>query len=287
MKSVLVTGGAGYFGQAFTRRLLGPNSPDLDLERLCIYSRNEWNQHQLRAMFGNDDRLRYFIGDVRDSDRLRRAMQGCDTVVHAAALKRVEAVESNIMEAVATNIVGTENVAKAAIDTGVSRVVLLSTDKACEPTTTYGLTKAMAEAIFRTAGAYVRHDRTLFTICRYGNVWRSTGSVVPVWAKLLAGGETEVPVTDYDATRFFMTADQAVDLVLEALRTTKGGDMFTPDLPAYDLLSLAEAMGATGCYPIPRSQGEKRHERMVEGGPDSSKARRMTVQELKEALNVF
>ena len=283
MKSVLVTGGAGYFGQAFTRRLLGPDSPH-QIERLCIYSRNEWNQHQLRAMFGNDDRLRYFIGDVRDSDRLRRAMQGCDTVVHAAALKRVEAVESNIMEAVATNIVGTENVAKAAIDAGVSRVVLLSTDKAAAATTVYGLTKAMAEAIFRTASAYVRHDRTLFTICRYGNVWRSTGSVVPIWGRLLAGGETEVPVTNPECTRFFMTADQAVDLVLQAIKLTKGGDLFTPDLPAYDLRTLALAMGATGFRPMTMARGEKLHERMTEEGPDSSQVRRMTLQELKEAL---
>jgi UDP-N-acetylglucosamine 4,6-dehydratase len=280
MRSVLVTGGAGFWGKAFAKRLLDTDGA----QRICIYSRNEWNQAQMRAALNNDERLRWFIGDVRDSERLKRAMDGVDVVVHAAALKRIEAVEENVMEAVSTNIIGTENVVKAAIDVGASRAILLSTDKAAAASTTYGLTKAVAEAIFRNAGAYVRDDQTRFAVCRYGNVWRSTGSIVQVWGRLLADGATEVPVTNPDCTRFFMTADQAVDLVLKAIEETKGGDVFVPDLPAYDLRSLAEAMGATGFRPMGMGRGEKIHERMTDEGPDSSQVRRMTVQELREAL---
>lgn len=286
MRSILVTGGAGFFGKAFARHVL----EHLPVERLCIYSRNEWNQAQMRAELGDDPRLRWFIGDVRDLDRLRRAMEGCSTVIHAAALKRIEVVEHNVLEAVATNVTGTENVVKAAIDTRVNSTVLLSTDKACHPTTTYGMTKAMAERIFLTAAmSYAKvpcasGEFTRLNVCRYGNVAGSTGSVIPVWRRLLADGVTELPLTDPDCTRFWMSARQAVDLVMEAARSRESGRLITPlDLPAYRLGDLAEAMGATGFRRIPMGQGEKLHEEMVPG-MTSDKARRMSVEELKEVL---
>lgn len=282
MHSVLITGGAGFFGRAFVKHLLCDTN--LPTSRICVYSRNEWNQAQLRAELNNPDRLRWMIGDIRDTERLRRAMEGVDVVVHAAALKRIEVASYNPMEAVATNVLGTENVVNAAIDAGVARAVLLSTDKACNPTTTYGLTKAVAERIFEKAVHYAGPERSKFAICRYGNVSGSTGSVIPVWRRLLADDVTELPVTDPDATRFWMTAAQAVDLVLKAIYTMKGGEMYIPDLPAYRVGDLAQAMGATGMRSIAMGENEKKHEEL-RIGQSSEHARRMSVEELKEALN--
>lgn len=285
MRSILITGGAGYFGRAFVKRLLDwPNGLFATrTQRVCIYSRNEWNQAQMRSQLGDDPRLRWLIGDIRDQDRMRRAMHDVDVVIHAAALKRIETVEYNIMEAVATNVMGTENVVNAAIDAGVARAVLLSTDKACNPTTTYGMTKAVAERIFQNALHYAGPRRTRFTVCRYGNVAGSTGSVIPVWRNLMASGDTIVPMTLPTATRFWMTVGQAIDLVAAAIVAGEPGQMMIPTLPAYALGDLAEAMGASGARRIAMGEGEKEHEEMQPGHP-SNEARRMTVEELMEAL---
>lgn len=226
-----------------------------------------------------DDRLRFFIGDVRDVARLRRAFAGVDVLVHAAALKRIEVGFYNPSEMVQTNIVGAMNVIEAAMDARVKKVVALSTDKAYQPISPYGQSKALAETLFRNA--YRSERGPVFAVTRYGNVWGSQGSVVPKWRDCLRISDT-VPVTDPDCTRFFMTMPEAVDLVVNTIVTMKGGELQIPTLPAYRLGDLAEAMGAkmkiTG---LP--EWEKKHEGMCDGNT-SDVARRMTVGELRELL---
>lgn len=274
MKSVLITGGTGSFGRAFTERLL----KDPSIERVAIFSRGEHQQADMAAKLG-DKRLRFFIGDVRDRDRLRRAFAEVDTVVHAAALKRIEVGYYCPSEMVQTNINGAINVIEAAMDAGVKKVVALSTDKAWQPISPYGQSKALAETLFRNA--YQGHG-PLFAVTRYGNVWNSNGSVVPKWREILKTSDT-VPVTDPEATRFFMRMDEAVDLVLDTIRTMKGGELNIPTLPAYRLADLAEAMGAK-MRVVGMPEYEKRHEGMCDGNT-SDRARRMSVDELREELN--
>lgn len=270
MKSVLVTGGTGSFGRAFVRRLLQDNTVD----RIAVLSRGEHAQADMSAEFGSD-RLRFFIGDVRDRDRLRRAFAGVDTVIHAAALKRIEVGRYNPTEMVKTNIDGTINVVEAALDADVKKVVYLSSDKAWQPISPYGQSKALAESI--VLNAY--QGRTRFAVTRYGNVWCSQGSVAPKWSSMTG----PVPVTDPDATRFFMTMDEAVGLVLDTALTMRGGELKIPTLPAFRLGDLAEAMGRdTRIIGLP--EWEKKHEGMCEGNT-SDKARRMTIAELREALS--
>ena len=206
MNSILITGGTGFFGRNFTRFLLDNSLAD----RICIYSRDEYKQSVMQREFV-DDRMRFFIGDVRDLRRLERAMQGVDTVVHAAALKRIEVGHYAPEEMVATNVTGAMNVIDAAYRAGVDKVVALSSDKAYQPVSPYGQTKALAESLFLAANA--SHHGPKYAVVRYGNVWKSTGSVVPVWLELMAKGVPRVPVTDPDATRFFMTALEACQLV--------------------------------------------------------------------------
>lgn len=281
LDSVLITGGSGFLGRALAKELL-----ETDASRICVFSRGEFAQAQMRAAIPDPQgRLRWLIGDVRDKARLYRAMQGIDVVIHAAALKRVEAVEGNIMESVATNIIGTQNVVNAALDSKVRKAVLISTDKACAPSTSYGMSKAIAERLFLQGQAYAGSKDLKLIACRYGNVWKSTGSVVTIWNQILAAdAAAKVPMTNPDCTRFFMTIRQAVELVLKAILEGEAGELFTPSLPAYDLRSLATAMGATGFREMALSAGEKLHERMTINGPDSSEVRRMSVEELREAL---
>lgn len=236
----------------------------------------------MRAEFGDDPRLRFFVGCVRDKERLKRAMYGIDLVLHAAALKRVETCEYNVFEAIGTNVLGSENVVEASIDAGVKRVVFLSTDKACNPTTSYGYTKALAENIFLSAHHYAGAKGPIFGVTRYGNVTSSTGSVVPTWKKLIAQGAKEVPVTDPDCTRFHMTLDEAVRLVLNTAQSMKGGEVAVPNLPAYRLGELAQAMGVhMNIIGLP--PGQKKHEEMSPG-ESSQYARRMTISEIQEAI---
>lgn len=279
MRSVLVTGATGFFGQAFVRRMLTDG-----VERICIYSRDEWKQAQMRAQFqelDKDGRLRFFIGDVRDRDRLRRAMEGVEAVTHAAALKRIEVGAYNPGEMIKTNVLGTMNVIEAAADAGVKKIVFLSSDKAFQPISPYGHTKALAEKIILATNETYGANGPIAAACRYGNVAGSTGSVIPVWRNLLEYQKT-VPVTDPDCTRFWMTRDQAVDLVTRTLFTMRGKELIIPDLPAFRLGDLAEAMGARMEL---RGLGdfEKKHESMCDGN-SSETARRMTVDDLKENL---
>jgi FlaA1/EpsC-like NDP-sugar epimerase len=275
-KSILITGGTGFFGQAFVRAALAQNlSP-----RICIFSRDEYKQALMRAALGDDPRLRWFVGDVRDRDRLRRAMEGVDLVIHAAALKRVEVGEYNPTEMVKTNVMGSMNVIEAAIDAGVARVVALSTDKACEPSNAYGASKLMLEKLFLAANNMSGAGGTRFAACRYGNVAGSTGSVIPNWR---AAGDKVVTLTDPDATRFYMTINHAVRMVLGVAKSMKGGELKIPNLPAYRLGDLAEAMGVK-VRVVGLGAGEKKHESMV-SGETSEHARRMTVDELREAIS--
>lgn len=274
-QSYLITGGTGSFGRAFTRALL-----KADAERICIFSRGEHAQADMRQQFGDEPRLRFFIGDVRDQSRLKRAMNGVDVVVHAAALKRIEVGFYNPVEMARTNVDGAINVIEASQDAGVKKVVALSTDKAYSPVSCYGHSKALAESIFLAADNTVDRLRgPRFAVVRYGNVWKSAGSIVPKWTQLLTNGSETVPVSDPDCTRFFMTLDQAVDLVLDTIHTMKGGELRIPDLPAYRVGDLVEALGAK-----PDIRGlpcfEKKHESM-DDTRCSATARRMTVEELK------
>jgi UDP-N-acetylglucosamine 4,6-dehydratase len=277
MRSILVTGGSGFFGRGFVRKAL-----DLGAERVCIYSRGEYAQHLMREQFKNDSRLRFMIGDIRDADRLRRAMEGVDLVVHAAALKRVEVGEYNAVEMAKTNVDGAMNVIKAAHEAHVKRVVALSSDKAFDPKNAYGASKFLAEKLFLAANNDRGANGPIFAVTRYGNVAGSTGSVIPTWRAAQARGEIVV-MRDPEATRFWMTLDEAVQLVVDTANTMRGGELAVPDLPAYRLGDLAEAMGVsymvTGLEP-----GEKLAESMCEG-KSSDKAHRMSVAELKEALS--
>jgi FlaA1/EpsC-like NDP-sugar epimerase len=282
VKSVLITGGSGAFGTAFARRMLAMQGGPL---RIAILSRGEHRQaemmRELETFEGASWRMRYFIGDVRDRDRLRRAMEGIEVVIHAAALKRIEVGAYNPLEVKKTNIDGAVNVIEAATDAGVNRVVALSTDKAFQPISPYGTSKAFAESLFLAANNTRGANGPKFSVCRYGNVWRSSGSVVPTWLKILETSGT-VPVTDPECTRFFMTMEEAVDLVHLTAETMLGGEIAIPMLSAYRLVDLAEAMGAKmDVRGLP--EFEKRHESMAEGN-SSDKARRMSVAELRAAL---
>lgn len=271
--SVLITGGTGSFGQAYAKHLL-----EFGEDRVCIYSRDEHKQAVMRERF-NSPKLRFFIGDVRDRDRLRRAMEGCDTVIHAAALKRIEVGHYNPVEMVKTNVLGAVNVIEASQDAGVLRVVALSTDKAYQPVSPYGQSKALAESIFLAANNTVGISGPVFVVTRYGNVAGSAGSVIPKWREQHSQGE-HVDVTNPECTRFWMTMNQAVALVV--LATTTDKNILIPTLPAYRLGDLAEAMKVE--YRVTRLPAwEKMHECMGDGNC-SNTARRMTVDELREAL---
>lgn len=284
MTSILITGGTGYFGRAFVKRLLARST----CERICIYSRDEFKQAMMRQDLEDDPRLRFFVGDVRDLPRLQRAMAGCGVILHAAALKRVEVGEYNPTEMVKTNVMGTMNVIEAAQDAPLRsdpyprRVVYLSTDKACTPVNAYGASKLMGEKLILTANNTVGKHGPLFSVTRYGNIAGSTGSVVPIWRKMIKEGATEVPVTDPECTRFWMHIDQAVDLVLHTVETMKGGERNIPILAAYRLGDLAEAMGV-GIKVVGMRPGEKKHEAIDEGAT-SDITRRLTVSELQEEL---
>jgi UDP-N-acetylglucosamine 4,6-dehydratase len=294
LKSVLITGGSGAFGTAFTKFLL--NVTATVPARIVCYSRSEHRQAELRRELeaipevNAAGRMRWFIGDVRDRDRLRRAMEGVEIVVHAAALKRIEVGAYNPMEVKKTNIDGAANVIEAAIDAGVRNVVALSTDKAFEPISPYGTSKAFAESLFLAANNTRGWNGPRFAVVRYGNVWGSTGSVVPTWRKIIAeqmerigqGEHPVVPVTDPECTRFFMKMDEAVDLVFRTAMHMSGGEIEIPTLPAYRLGDLADAMGAQmDIKGLPAF--EKLHESMGPGR-SSDRARRMMIPELKEAL---
>lgn len=275
MNSVLITGGSGFLGHALVERLLADAC-----ERICIYSRGEYRQFEMRQRFP-DARLRWFIGDVRDRDRLERAMQGVECVIHAAALKRIEVGAENPDEMVKTNIGGTTNVIEAARRAGVEKALLVSSDKAYEPRSPYGQSKAMAESLFQQANIPCRTPR--FAVVRYGNVAGSTGSVIPIWREHVKRDPRMVVVTDPDCTRFWMSRTEAADLVINTLRTMQGGELAIPDLPAFRIGDLAVAIGAGATNVIGLGEWEKKHESM-DASRCSASARRMSVDELRERL---
>ena len=260
IESILITGGTGSLGQALVAEILR-RFPKI--QRLVIFSRDELKQYEMAQKFSDQQypALRYFIGDVRDRSRLKRALEGIDTVIHAAALKHVPAAEYNPMEFIHTNVLGAENLIEACIDTGVKRVVALSTDKAAAPINLYGATKLCSDKLFVAANNYIGRD-TVLSVVRYGNVMGSRGSVIPFFLKQAKEGV--LPITDPAMTRFNISLQEGVDMVLWALENALGGEIFVPKIPSYKITDMAEAIGPsckkqiTGIRP-----GEKIHEEMI------------------------
>ena len=240
-KTILVTGGTGSFGHCFTQYLLENYNP----KKIIIYSRDEYKQSTManeRVYKENADKMRFFIGDIRDGARFERACENVDYVIHAAALKQVPACEYNPDEAIKTNIAGAQSVINAALNTGVKRVVALSTDKAVNPVNLYGATKMVSDKLFIAANAYSGAKDVNFSIVRYGNVAGSRGSIIPFFKELIAKGEKELPITDYRMTRFWISLPEGVELVLKALAEAKGGETFISKIPSFNVKDLAEAM---------------------------------------------
>lgn len=256
--SILITGGTGSFGKAFLEQLLGSHNP----RRVAILSRDELKQSEMRAHF-TDERIRWFLGDIRDKDRLVRAFHGVDYVVHAAALKQVDTAEYNPFEYVKTNVLGSQNVIDAAIDAGVKKVVALSTDKASSPINLYGATKLTADKLFVAANNYSYSFGTSMAVVRYGNVMGSRGSVIPFFQKLIAEGKP-LPITDPNMTRFWITLPQAVQFVIDSFDQMHGGELYVPRIPSMRIMDLVEALkpGAE-TYIVGIRPGEKLHEEMI------------------------
>jgi UDP-N-acetylglucosamine 4,6-dehydratase len=256
-KTILLTGGTGSFGKQFVTTILAHHKPGA----LRIYSRDELKQSEMQQTFGNST-LRYFIGDIRDRDRLQTAMMGVDIVIHAAAMKQVPACEYNPFEAVKTNVLGAQNVVETAMNSGVHKVMCISTDKAVNPVNLYGATKLCAEKIFIHGNSWAGPRKTRFSVVRYGNVVGSRGSVVPLFLKQAATGE--ITVTDERMTRFWITLEQAVNFVIQCVDTMIGGEIFAPKIPSMKIMDLA-ALIAPDCAvkTIGIRPGEKLHEMLV------------------------
>jgi UDP-N-acetylglucosamine 4,6-dehydratase len=255
-KTILITGGTGSFGKKFISKVL-----DQNVKKVIIFSRDELKQYEMAQEY-TDPRMRFFIGDVRDKERLLRAFDGVDVVIHAAALKHVGACEYNPFEAVKTNIHGAQNIIEAAIDRGVQRVIALSTDKACSPINLYGATKLASDKIFVAANSYAGQKDTKFAVVRYGNVVGSRGSVVPFFKKIKETGK--IPITDERMTRFWITLDQGVQFVIDNLSRMKGGEIFVPKIPSMKVTDLATAIAPECDVEIVGIRpGEKLHEAMI------------------------
>jgi len=256
-KTVLVTGGTGSFGHKFVRRAL-----ELEAKKIIVFSRDELKQYEMQKQFQGEKSLRFFIGDVRDKERLYRAFKEVDIVIHAAAMKHVDACEYNPFEAIKTNIHGAQNIIEAAIDCGVEKVVALSTDKACSPVNLYGATKLASDKLFVAANSYAGDKPTSFSVVRYGNVVGSRGSVVPFFKNIKHTGV--LPITDERMTRFWITLDQGVQFVLDSLERMYGGEIFVPKIPSMKVIDLAKAI-APECKTeiIGIRPGEKLHEAMI------------------------
>ena len=264
-KVILVTGGTGSFGNRFVEYVLENYNP----KKIIIYSRDEFKQfnmqNKMRRLYPEKfSSLRFFIGDVRDKERLKRAFENVDYVIHAAAMKQVPACEYNPNEAIKTNIHGAQNIIDAALDCGVKKVVALSTDKAVNPINLYGGTKLVSDKLFIAANAYSGTKDISFSVVRYGNVAGSRGSVIPFFQELIDKGETKLPITDYRMTRFWISLDQGVELVIKALEEAKGGETFISKIPSFKITDLAQAM-LPGCEmpEVGIREGEKLHEIMI------------------------
>jgi UDP-N-acetylglucosamine 4,6-dehydratase len=256
-KTVLITGGTGSFGHKFVEHAL-----KLEAKKIIVFSRDELKQYEMSKQFPRQKQLRFFIGDVRDKERLYRAFNDVDIVIHAAAMKHVDACEYNPFEAIKTNIHGAQNIIEAAIDCGVEKVIALSTDKACSPVNLYGATKLASDKLFVAANSYVGDKPTSFSVVRYGNVVGSRGSVVPFFKSIMHKGT--LPITDERMTRFWITLDQGVQFVLDSLQRMHGGEIFIPKIPSMKVVDLAKAIAPeceiniVGIRP-----GEKLHESMI------------------------
>lgn len=262
-KSVLITGGTGSFGKKFVEVILNRYP---EVKRIVIYSRDELKQSELKQKYPRHKypQLRFFIGDVRDEERLERACQGIDVIIHAAAIKQVDTAEYNPEECIKTNVNGAQNVINAALATGVKHVVALSTDKACAPTSLYGATKLTSDKLFTAANNIRGNNPVRFSVVRYGNVMGSRGSVIPFFIKIRNEGATELPITDFRMTRFNISLEEGVDLVLWALQNHLGGEIFIPKIPSYHISDVAKAIAPD----LPQVEvgirpGEKLHEEMI------------------------
>ncbi len=262
-KSVLITGGTGSFGKKFVEVILRRYP---DVKRIAIYSRDELKQFELKQKYPHDKypQLRFFIGDVRDGERLKRACQGIDVIIHAAAIKQVDTAEYNPEECIKTNVHGAQNVINAALATGVKHVVALSTDKACAPINLYGATKLTSDKLFTAANNIKGDNPVKFSVVRYGNVMGSRGSVIPFFISKRDSGATELPITDMRMTRFNISLEAGVDLVLWAIEHHLGGEIFIPKIPSYHIKDVATAIAPN----LPQVEvgirpGEKLHEEMI------------------------
>jgi len=268
--SILITGGTGSFGKEFLRTVLNEHDP----RRIVIFSRDELKQYEMKQEWGQDDRVRFFLGDIRDEERLNIALHGVDHVVHAAALKQVDTAEYNPMEYIKTNVLGSENVIRASMQQGVKKVVALSTDKASSPINLYGATKLTADKLFISSNNYAKNYGTQFAVVRYGNVMGSRGSVIPFFRSLAEKGEP-LPITDMRMTRFWITLPQAVDFVIQSFADMNGGELYVPRIPSMKVTDLAEAIApGAPLVEIGIRPGEKLHEEMI----SSEDARRTFAQ---------
>ena len=262
-KTILITGGTGSFGKKFLEMIFERYIP----KKVIIYSRDEFKQSVMKAEYADKvdmSRVRFFIGDVRDKERLKRAFVGVDYVIHAAAMKQVPTCEYNPLEAVKTNIHGAANIIDVALDCGVKKVVALSTDKAVNPINLYGGTKLVSDKLFIAANAYTGEEGTIFAVVRYGNVAGSRGSVIPLFRDIIAKGGKELPITDSRMTRFWITLEQGVELVFKALEESRGGETYISKIPSFHIGDLAKAMLPEGTIKeIGIREGEKLHEVMV------------------------
>jgi len=257
--SVLITGGTGSLGTSLVEFLLSMTK----VRRIAVFSRDELKQHNLRLYFHDDPRLRWFLGDIRDRERLKRALHGVDFVIHAAALKQVDTGEYNPMEFVNTNVLGSQNVIEASIDAGVKRVVALSTDKASSPINLYGATKLTSDKLFVAANNYSNKYGTVFSVVRYGNVMGSRGSVIPFFRNLAAQGKP-LPITDLRMTRFWISIEDAVKFVIDSLGMMDGGELYVPRIPSMKIVDLAKAIAPDSKFEvIGLRPGEKLHEEMI------------------------
>lgn len=260
-KTILITGGTGSFGKAFIEEILLNHKP----KKVIVFSRDEYKQNLLSKIYPPSKYpIRFFIGDIRDKERLDRAFEGVDIIVHAAALKQVPLCEYNPIEAVKTNIIGAQNIINSAIDKGVKKVIAISTDKAVNPINLYGATKLVMEKLFISGNAYVGKKKTLFSVVRYGNVIGSRGSVVEYFLNLKKEGIKEFPITDIRMTRFWITLKQAVNFVIEAINEAVGGEVFVPKIPSMRLIDLIKAIDSECKIKIIGIRpGEKIHETLI------------------------
>ncbi len=275
-RTVLITGGTGSIGRSLIRKLL-----KTEARRIIIFSRDELKQYELRLKYDNDPRFRWFLGDIRDIDRLKIAFHDVDYVIHAAALKQVDAGEYNPIEFIKTNIYGSQNIIEASINSGVQKVIALSTDKASSPINLYGATKLTADKLFISANNYSFSYGTRFSVVRYGNVMGSRGSVIPFFKKLAEQG-TPIPITDKRMTRFWISIDSACDFILESFLLMQGGELYVPKIPSMKIIDLAMAVSPESeIIEIGIRPGEKLHEEMI----SSDDSRRTTVLKNRFVVN--